>query len=65
MSQYTPIDYENVDKNLARKLNKIEYKSVCLHIKNLGFKNGFVQEMSSATDKYVPNFDGDIYSSFV
>ncbi|NCB48801.1 MAG: radical SAM protein [Clostridia bacterium] len=61
MSQFTPIDCCLCDENLKRKLKRIEYKSVCLYIKSLGFKNGFFQEMSSATDKYLPSFDGDIF----
>jgi len=64
MSQYTPMNLDFCDENLSRKLKKIEYRAVTQHVKNLGFKNGFVQEMSSATEKYVPNFDGDVFSEF-
>jgi len=64
MSQYTPIKCDFQDENLRRKLKKIEYRAVVSHVKNLGFKNGFVQEMSSATEKFVPDFDGDIFSNF-
>lgn len=64
MSQFTPTNCEVCVENLRRKLKKIEYKAVTQHVKSLGFKNGFVQEMSSATEKYLPNFDGDVFSKF-
>lgn len=64
MSQYTPMSCDCQDKNLRRKLKKLEYKSVTQYVKKCGFKNGFVQEMTSAIEKYIPNFDGDIFSMF-
>ena len=57
MGQYTPMykacDYPDID----RSLKPLEYKIVQNHILNLGFDNGFFQELSSATSDYTPSFD--------
>ena len=56
MSQFTPF-YKALDiTELNAKLKPLEYKKVVSHIKKLGFKNGFIQELSSATCNYTPNF---------
>lgn len=57
MNQYTPFEFID-DKyfEIKRKVTKMEYRSVVDHAAELGL-NGFVQEKSSATAKYVPEFD--------
>lgn len=56
MSQYVPY-YKAKDNNkLNRKLKPLEYKKVLTCLQNLGFKNGFIQEFSSAKEEYTPNF---------
>lgn len=65
MSQYTPIkDIDCAYAHLNRPLKKLEYSAVVQHIKTLGFKKGYIQEMSSATCDYVPEFNGDIFLQF-
>lgn len=57
MGQYTPC---HIAKNLpkySRPLKPIEYKRVFAHLQKLGFDNGFVQELSSASDNFIPDFD--------
>lgn len=57
MSQYFP-SYKAKDfPEINRKVTSLEYKKVVDKIISLGFINGYIQEKSSATDVYVPNFD--------
>ena len=57
MNQYTPFDFISSDyPELKRRVTKMEYNSVVSHAAELGL-NGFTQERSSASDKYVPDFD--------
>ncbi len=56
MSQFTPFYKALEIKELNTKLKPLEYKKVLSHIKKLGFKNGFIQELSSASCNYTPNF---------
>lgn len=57
MNQYTPFDFiPEGFPELRRRVTKMEYNSVVRHASELGI-NGFTQEKSSASDKYVPDFD--------
>jgi len=57
MGQYTPCNLAlNMDK-YNRPLKPIEYKRVINHLNNLGFVNGFVQDLSSASNSFIPDFD--------
>ena len=57
MNQYTPFDFIPDDlPELKRRVTKMEYNSVVDHAAGLGL-NGFTQERSSASEKYVPDFD--------
>ena len=57
MAQYTPAgrarDYPEID----RRLKKREYERVVNHLIRLGLDEGYVQELSSADERYVPAFD--------
>ncbi len=57
MSQYTP--YGNVAdfKELKRRLTTAEYNKVVDYFLDLGLKNGFMQEKTSAKTDFIPNFD--------
>ena len=56
MSQYTPC-YKALDiPALNRKLHPIEYKRVLNYANKLNFKNGFYQELDSASTSYIPDF---------
>lgn len=52
MSQFTP---NGIGEPSAR-LKKIEYKLVREHALKLGFRNGYVQDFSSASAAYTPKF---------
>lgn len=57
MAQYLPFgDVEGVDQ-LNRRLTQEEYDRVCDHLLDLGLEDGFVQELSSSDEKYIPIFD--------
>ncbi len=58
MSQYTP--YGNIKdfKELNRRLTTAEYNKVVDFFLDLGLKNGFMQEKSSAKTDFIPDFDG-------
>jgi putative pyruvate formate lyase activating enzyme len=53
MSQYTPNGYGGID----RQLEKAEYSEVVDYLYQLGIKDGYVQDPSSAATGYVPAFD--------
>lgn len=55
MSQYTPLHLAEQEADLARKITEDEYRQVVNFMYSLGFRNGWVQEMSSV-GTYVPNF---------
>ena len=54
MSQYTPI--ENMTPPLDRRVTKEEYRQLVDYAERLGVKQGFVQEHSSASKVYIPDF---------
>lgn len=57
MAQYLPFgNVEGVDA-LDRRLTQEEYESVVDHLMALGLEDGFVQELSSSDEKYIPAFD--------
>ena len=39
------------------KITQEEYDQVCDHLMDLGLEDGFVQELSSSDEKYIPKFD--------
>lgn len=57
MAQYLPFgDVKGVDA-LERRLLPEEYDAVVDHMLALGLEDGFVQELSSSDEKYIPEFD--------
>jgi putative pyruvate formate lyase activating enzyme len=56
MSQYYPTYQVNKHEFLGRTLNPEEYERVTDELEELGFENGWVQEMSSA-ENYRPDFE--------
>ena len=57
MAQYLPFGkVEGVDE-LYRRLTQEEYDMVVDHLMELGLEDGFVQELSSSDEKYIPSFD--------
>ena len=57
MAQYLPFgEVDGVDE-LNRRLTQEEYDAVVDHLLELGLEDGFVQELSSSDEKYIPAFD--------
>jgi hypothetical protein len=43
---------------MGRRLSRDEYDDVRSHFEELGFDEGFAQELSSAKREYTPDFNG-------
>ena len=57
MGQYTPLgDIKNF-KELSRKITKSEYDRVLQSLYSLDEDECFIQDLSSASEKYVPSWD--------
>ena len=56
MSQYTPIKTYDFSE-LNRGITKEEYEAAESYMYLVGIKNGYVQELSSATKDLIPDFD--------
>lgn len=57
MAQYLPFgDVQGVDE-LDRRLTQEEYDRVANHLIDIGMEDGFVQELSSSDEVYIPKFD--------
>lgn len=56
MSQYTPTN-NCLDGPLKRRLTQDEYDTIEDYLFNSGIEDGFMQELSSASEEYIPPFD--------
>lgn len=56
MAQYFPTGNE-IHQELSRKITAEEYERVSSYMLLLGLENGFVQQLESADEGYVPNWD--------
>lgn len=59
MGQYIPYGDAKYLKKLNRKITKREYEKVLLAFESSGL-NGYCQELSSASEKYIPEWDSDV-----
>ena len=57
MAQYLPFGNVRGVDELERRLEPEEYEAVVDHLLALGLEDGFVQELSSSDEKYIPAFD--------
>lgn len=57
MSQYFPTAGAAKFEELTRRIGQEEYDKVCEYFFEAGLSNGFAQELSSAIEDYVPDFD--------
>lgn len=58
MSQFTPNGACDSIPALCRRLTREEYEKATGYLYLCGIRNGFVQELSSAKEEYIPAFDG-------
>lgn len=56
MSQYTPVCKTDFPE-LSRVLSDREYKSVVDYTMSIGVSHAFIQEKTSATENYIPDFE--------
>jgi putative pyruvate formate lyase activating enzyme len=57
MAQYMPFGEAHGIDELGRRLTQEEYDLVADHLIDLGMEDGFIQELSSSDEKYIPKFD--------
>ncbi len=57
MSQYTPYGRIEGIPELSRGITAREYEKVITAAENMGFHNIFLQEHTSASEKFIPEFD--------
>lgn len=57
MGQYTPFGKIENFKELQRKITKREYDKVFTALIDAGIENFFAQELSSATEEFIPTWD--------
>lgn len=57
MSQYVPVGKAREMPGLDRPITEMEYDAVLSYMELLGIEDGFTQEFSSATEKYIPDWD--------
>lgn len=58
MGQFTPIYCKNIS-DLNRKLKPLEYKIAIQKLIKFGFNNTFIQDLESASQDYIPDFNLD------
>ena len=57
MAQYFPTYKAKNDNLINRKLNKKEYNEVLNYLYSLNLRNGYIQDLGSHEEEYVPNFN--------
>jgi putative pyruvate formate lyase activating enzyme len=57
MAQYFPCHKSVGHPTLGRRLTPEEYKEILNYLEVIGIENGWVQELDSASEEYVPLFD--------
>jgi putative pyruvate formate lyase activating enzyme len=57
-SQYTPMQGTGRFPELQRRVSEESVNNLCHYMKTRKLENGYWQEVSSATEKMIPLFDG-------
>lgn len=65
MGQYFPTPAVKNHPTLSRRLTDEEYEKATEMFFEAGLKNGFSQELDSATEEYVPDFDLDLLKNIL
>ena len=65
MGQYFPTPAVQNHPTLSRRLTAEEYEEATDAFFEAGLKNGFTQELESATEEYVPDFDLDLLKNIL
>lgn len=59
MNQYTPLEQVAQIPALNRKVTEAEYSRVLVFAERLGIEQGFCQEGETASESFIPAFDGE------
>jgi len=59
MNQYTPLQHIAQSPSLNRRVTKEEYDRVLVFAERLGIEQGFYQEGGTASESFIPEFDGE------
>lgn len=59
MSQYTPLPHVKDYPEINRRLYPAEYKRLVEYAMDIGIVNGFVQDMETADESFIPEFMGE------
>lgn len=58
MNQYTPLEHVKQYPELNRRLKNKEYEELVDYAIDLGIETGFIQEGETASESFIPEFDG-------
>jgi len=59
MNQYTPMPNATSYPGINRKLTEEEYEELVNYAIEIGVENGFIQEGETATESFIPEFNGE------
>lgn len=59
MNQYTPMTVNKAYPELNRKIADREYEELVDYAVEIGIENGFIQEGGTASQSFIPEFDGE------
>lgn len=59
MNQYTPLDHVKKYNEINRKITEEEYEELVDYAISLGVENGFIQEGETASESFIPEFNGE------
>jgi putative pyruvate formate lyase activating enzyme len=59
MSQYTPLTVADEFPELRRRITQDEYDAVVGKLYELGIEDGYLQDIVSADETYIPDFNGE------
>lgn len=59
MNQYTPLSSVEQYPEINRKITEEEYEELVDYAIDLGIENGFIQEGETASDSFIPEFNGE------
>jgi len=59
MNQYTPTEHVAAYPELNRRITQEEYARVLAFADKIGIENGYMQESGTASESFIPAFDGE------
>ncbi len=59
MNQYTPQAGSSLYKEISQPLNPLHYEAIVEYALEIGIKNAFIQEEGTASESFIPPFNGD------